>query len=74
MPAECEAELRLGKPLLEVRSQNTGRLAQLYNSGTAVKSGVPDYCIVRFDVNDRCEDLEFVAGGVSTRNISPQEH
>lgn len=65
-PRECEAKLGLGRPLLAARSENTHRLVQLYNAGMATDLGTPHYCIVRFDENDCCDDVEFVAVGAST--------
>jgi len=64
---ECEAKLEFGRPLLAVRSENTRRLVQLYDAGMITDLGTPHYCIVRYDDNDRCDDLEFVAVGASTK-------
>jgi hypothetical protein len=66
-PQECEARLELGRPLLAVRSENTKRLVQLYDASMMTDLGTPHYCVVRFDENDRCSDLEFVAVGASTK-------
>jgi len=66
-PQECEAKLELGKPLLAARSENTKRLVQLYDASMITDLGTPHYCIVRFDENDRCDDLEFMAVGASTK-------
>jgi hypothetical protein len=66
-PRECEAGLGLGRPLLVARSEKTNCLVQLYGAGAAINLGKPHYCIVRFDENDCCDDLEFVAVGASTR-------
>jgi hypothetical protein len=66
-PQECEAHLELGRPLLTARSEKTNCLVQLYEAGTVTDLGTPHYCIVRFDENDRCEDVEFFAVGASTR-------
>lgn len=65
-PQECEAKLGYGRPLLQVRSEVTRRLVQLYDAGRPTDLGTPHYCIVRFDANDRCEEVEFVAVGAST--------
>ncbi len=69
-PQECEAKLELGKPLLTARSENTRRLVQLYDAGRMSGFRTPHYCIARFDENDRCNDLEFVAVGASTKKDS----
>jgi hypothetical protein len=66
-PQECEAKLELGRPLLAARSEKTKRSVQLYEAGMVTDLGTPHYCIVRFDPNDRCDDLEFVAVGASTK-------
>jgi len=66
-PRECEAAIGFGRPLLAARSENTRRLVQLYDAGMMTDLGTPHYCVLRFDANDRCEDLEFVAVGASTK-------
>ena len=66
-PQECEAKLELGRPLLAARSENTKRLVQLYDAGMMTDLGTPHYCIARFDEKDRCNELEFVAVGASTK-------
>lgn len=66
-PQECQAGLKYGPPLLAVRSESTGQLVQLYDAGLPTDLGTPHYCIVRFDANDRCEDIDFVAVGASTK-------
>jgi len=66
-PQECEAKLELGRPLLAARSENNKRLIQLYDASMVTDFGTPHYGIARFDENDRCDDLEFVAVGASTK-------
>jgi hypothetical protein len=66
-PRECEAKLEFGRPLLAARSENTKRLVQLYDASMMTDLGTPHYCIARFDENDCCNDLEFVAVGASTK-------
>lgn len=66
-PRECEARLDFGAPLLEARSDKTRRLLQLYDASMVTDLGKPHYCLVRFDENDRCDDLEFIAVEASTR-------
>ncbi len=66
-PQECAATLDFGQPLLAVRSENSHRLVQLYDAGMVTDLGTPHYCILRYDGSDRCEDLEFVAVGASTK-------
>jgi hypothetical protein len=66
-PQECEAKLEFGRPLLAARSENTKRLVQLYDAGMVTDLGTPHYCILRYDANDRCDELEFMAVGASTK-------
>lgn len=66
-PQECQAKLEFGQPLLAARSENTRQLVQIYDAGMMTDLGTPHYCIVRFDANDRCEDLQFMAVGASTK-------
>jgi hypothetical protein len=56
-PQECQARLDFGSPLLAARSETTHRLVQIYDAGTVTDLGTPHYCILRFDTNDRCDDL-----------------
>lgn len=67
-PAACEEALDLGKPLVTVRSEKTGRLIQLYDADIIEVEGVtkPHYCLVRFDGADRCEKVELVEAAAST--------
>ncbi len=66
-PQQCAAKLEFGSPLLTARSENTGRLVQIYDAGMMTDLGTPHYCVVRFDEHDLCNDLEFVAVGASTK-------
>jgi hypothetical protein len=66
-PRECQTALEFGSPLLAARSENTRRLVQIYDAGMVTDLGTPHYCIVRFDENDRCNELEFVAVGAATK-------
>lgn len=66
-PAECEAELDLGKPLLTVRSEATGLLSQLFDARLIKELGQPHYCILRYDKDELCKDVEFIGVGASTK-------
>ena len=66
-PAECEAELDMGVPLLAVRSDATGLLSHIYDARHFKKLGSPDYCILRFDEQGLCKDVEFLGIGASTK-------
>ena len=66
-PKECQAELGLGPPLLTVRSKMTKRLVQLFDAKIIDIPGDPQYCLLRYDDQDRCEDLEFQEAEASTK-------
>ncbi len=66
-PKECQAELGLGPPLLTVRSRMTKRLVQLFDAKIIDIPGDPQYCVLRYDDQERCEDLEFQEAEASTK-------
>jgi hypothetical protein len=66
-PTECAAELGMGDPLLTVRSDATGLLSQIYDARHFKELGSPDYCILRFDEQGLCKDVEFLGIGASTK-------
>jgi hypothetical protein len=66
-PVKCEAELDFGRPLLAVRSKTTGQLAQWYNATGRLDIGRTVYCVLRYDKDDQCEDLDLVDVAASTK-------
>ena len=66
-PAECESELDLGRPLLTARSDSTGLLSQTYDGRIIEEFGRPHYCVLRFDEHEKCNKVEFVGVGASTK-------
>lgn len=62
-PAECEASLGLGPPLLTVKSETTGHLIQLYREQMIEIQGItkPHYCVLRFDGRNRCAEVDLVS-------------
>ncbi|GJM26411.1 MAG: hypothetical protein DHS20C16_28260 [Phycisphaerae bacterium] len=66
-PTECEEELDLGKPLLTARSDSTGLLSQTYDARIIEELGRPNYCVLRFDENEKCKTVEFLGVGASTK-------
>lgn len=65
-PAECERELEK-QPIVSVRSESTHRLRQLYDGRVIKIFSKPYYCILKYDANDICEDVDFQKVGASTR-------
>jgi len=67
-PAECEAELDFGKPLLTARSDSTGLLSQTYDARIIKEFSRAHYCVLRFDEHERCSQVEFIGVGASTKD------
>lgn len=66
-PAECQQELEQA-PIVTVRSERTGQLRQLYDGRIIKVFKKPYYCILKYDANDLCEDVDFQKVGASTRD------
>jgi hypothetical protein len=59
-PAECEANLKMGPPLLTVRSRTTGQMIELYDARVLKELQRPYYCVLRFGPTDTCEQVSLV--------------
>jgi len=70
-PKECEAALDLGPPLLTVRSEMTGMMAQLYDARMVKGIGGPKYCRLKFDANERCNEVQLVDVAASAGSEPP---
>ena len=68
-PPECEAILELGPPILAARSEISGKLVQLYDSGGIEIEGIsePTYCRVWYDEQGVFEDLDIITATSSTK-------
>jgi hypothetical protein len=58
-PSECEAELKMGAPIMILRSQNNRQLCQLYDARLIRELPKPHYCIVHYDSADHCDKVRF---------------
>lgn len=56
-PTECEADLKMGAPLLILRN-STGQLTQIYDARLIKELPKPHYCIVRYDTGGHCEKVK----------------
>jgi len=65
-PNECESALDFGKPLLTARSDSTGLLSQIYDARILNELSRAHYCVLRFNVNEKCTKVEFIGVGAST--------
>ena len=70
-PAECEAALGMGPPLLTVRSETNGMTSQLYDARTFKGIGSPKYCRLRFDANQRCDEVQIIDVNASAGEKPP---
>ena len=68
-PRECEAILQMGPPILAARSEKSGKLVQLYDSGGIEIAGIsePTYCRLWYDEQEVFEDLEIITATSSTK-------
>ncbi|MBN1342854.1 MAG: hypothetical protein JXQ73_09260 [Phycisphaerae bacterium] len=66
--AECEGRLKLGPPLLTVRSEASGCLSQIYDAQLLEIEGVtrPRHCVLRFDRQGLCEKVELITVDASS--------
>lgn len=65
---ECETHLDdVGPLLLTARSDVTNTLSQLYDARLIKEFGNPHYCILRFDEDEICNEVEFIGVGASTK-------
>ncbi len=71
-PSECDEILDFGPPKLTARSESTGTLLRLYDAQKIKIDGVlaPHYALLKFDDNDRCEDIELISVSASTKQDS----
>jgi hypothetical protein len=67
-PPECQAALNMGPPLLTVRSMNTGQYGQLYDARLDKELSCPQYCVLRFDDDQRCSGVNVVEVSASSNS------
>lgn len=56
---ECESDLKMGAPVLSLRSKSTGQLTQFYDARLIKELPTPHYCIVRYDTTGLFEKVKF---------------
>jgi hypothetical protein len=66
-PRQCENRLEMGPPLLTARSEKNGLLSQIYDAQMVEGIGGQKYCILRFDRNQRCCEVNLVEVSASTK-------
>ena len=65
--SECEAILER-PPIVTVRSQQTGRVRQLYDGRVIKIFKKPYYLILKYDEAGLCDDVDFQKVGASTKD------
>ncbi len=65
--ADCERALGLGPPLLTVRSVNTGQLGQLFDARLVKSLPKPCYCVLKYDVQQVCTEVDLVEVAASAK-------
>ena len=70
-PSECETALGMGRPLLTARSETTGMTSQLYDARTIKGFGSPKYCRLRFDANQKCDEVQIIDVNASAGEEPP---
>lgn len=66
-PAECSTDGELGEPLRTFRSKEKNQLLRVYDIRHWSDFLGARYCILRFDNNDRCEDVALLGVSATTK-------
>lgn len=67
-PQECQAALNFGPPIVTARNEKTGLIAQLYDAQMVPGVGSRQYCRLRFDANQRCNESALMDVSASTKS------
>jgi hypothetical protein len=65
-PHQCQELGNFGRPLAVLRNDATWNLVHVYDVSNVTHLGAARYCVVHFDVNNRCERLYLVGVTAST--------
>ena len=66
-PAQCSREDDLGEPLRTLRSREKKQLMRIYDIRHWSDFMGARYCVLRFDSNDRCQDVTLLGVSASTK-------
>ncbi|MBN1554149.1 MAG: hypothetical protein JXA11_05355 [Phycisphaerae bacterium] len=66
-PAQCSRDGELGQPLRTLRSKEKGQLLRIYDIRHWSDFLGARYCVLRFDQNDRCEDITLLGVSATTK-------
>jgi hypothetical protein len=67
-PAGCRTRGDLGRPILVLRDRADGTLVRVYDVRNWTNLRGARYCVLRFDHNDRCEQVNLVGVSASTKS------
>ena len=66
-PTQCSQDGDLGEPLRTLRSREKGQLLRIYDIRHWSDFLGARYCLLRFDSNDRCQDVTLLGVSASTK-------
>lgn len=66
-PEQCSTDGELGEPLRTFRSKEKGQLLRIYDIRHWSDFMGARYCVLRFDSNDRCEDVTLMGVSATTK-------
>ncbi len=66
-PAQCSKDGELGEPLRTFRSKEKGQLLRIYDIRHWSDFMGARYCVLRFDSNDRCQEVTLMGVSATTK-------
>ena len=67
-PSECRSAGDFGRPALVLRDQNTWNLVHVYDVRNVTNLRGARYCVLKFDTDNRCQDVKLVGVAASTKD------
>ncbi|MBI5765183.1 MAG: hypothetical protein HZA51_16840 [Planctomycetes bacterium] len=65
-PAECRRDAELKEPLATLRNRDSGEVLRVYDIRNWTNSRGARYCVLRFDGQDRCNNIRLIGVSAST--------
>ncbi len=67
-PSECQRAGDFGRPAVVLRDQNTWNLVHVYDVRNITNLRGARYCVLKFDADNRCQDVKLVGVAASTKD------
>ncbi len=67
-PSECQSAGDFGRPALVLRDQKTWNLVHVYDVRNVTNLRGARYCVLKFDADNRCQDVKLVGVAASTKD------